>query len=199
MDKQQEINAAAFDLFSMKGYHFTEAELAAAVGIKASLFYSIYENKEQILERMIRKEVERYYECLKEKAAKADSLSCKNMIKELYYFIIDFFSDYKRLRIWRTIPLIPNEKLQSACSRLIAEKDNEFNKQVQLIFFKGLENGEIRSDAASSAIKFYFCMIQGILDGMLLYPKNRRENTNADKIFEAYWDNIRTNTAEKGG
>jgi hypothetical protein len=104
---------------------------------------------------------------LKEKAAKGQ-LKRKNMIKELYYFIIDFFSDYKRLRIWRTIPLIPNEK-RSQLQRLIAEKDMSLTSS-SAYFFKGLENGEI-SRTRKQCDKVLFLQIQGILDGCL-NPKN---------------------------
>jgi len=38
-------------------------------------------------------------------------------------------------------------------------------------------------------------MIQGELDGMLLYPEELRYKDNAAELFEAYWDGICTSRA----
>ena len=60
-------------------------------------------------------------------------------------------------------------------------------------FSTGQSKGEIRQDVSPGALRLYFCMIQGILDGMLLYPKEPFDLGNADELFEAYWDGIRAN------
>lgn len=190
MDKKQEIIEAAFELFCAKGYHLAVSELAKAVAIKTPSLYSHFSSKDQILEIMIQQEINHYFSCLESEMMKAERLNCKDAMKSLLYFVMDYFGEYKRLRFWRTIPLIPNEQLKKTCSLLIAEKDRRYNQQMQECFTKGIENGEIKPEVSQSAFHLYFYMIQGVLDGMLLYPKAKGENTLAMNVFKAYWDGI---------
>lgn len=193
MDKKQEIIEAAFELFCVKGYHLAVSELAKAVAIKTPSLYSHFSSKDQILEIMIQQEINHYFNCLESEMMKAERLNCKEAMKSLLFFVLDYFGEYKRLRFWRTIPLIPNEQLRKTCSMLIAEKDHRYNQRMQECFAKGIENGEIKPEVSQSAFQLYFYMIQGVLDGMLLYPKAKGENVLAMNVFKAYWDGICAN------
>jgi len=199
LDKKQEILEAAFDLFCAKGYHLSVSELASAVGIKTPSLYSHYTSKDQILELMIRQEIQRYYACLKQTMLHAENLNCKQTMKSLVDFVLEYFSEYKRLRFWRTIPLIPNEYLRNVFSELIADQDSIYTEKMRQCFQRGIENGEIRPNVSESALYLYLSMIQGVMDGMLLYPRNPSENSFAQKVFEAYWDGIgATHPGRKG-
>ncbi len=193
MDKKQEILNAAFDIFCEKGYHLSVSELASAVKIKTPSLYSHFESKDEIIEQVIRNEIQRYYHSLGERMVKAENLSCKEAMKNLYEFMIEYFSKDNRLRFWRAIPFIPNQQLHSLCVQLISEKDAIFKQQMQRCFLKGQSQGEIRQDACPGALRLYFCMIQGVLDGMFLYSEELVNVRNADELFEAYWDGIRNN------
>ena len=191
MDKKQEILDAAFELFCTKGYHLSVAELAYAVGIKTPSLYSHFNSKDQILELMIRQEIERYYVCLNEKMMYVENLDCEKAMKSLFDFVLEFFSEYKRLRFWRTLPLIPNENLKNKFSNLIAEQDQIYTQKMKRCFQRGIENREIRSGVTENALYLYLSMIQGVMDGMLLHPKSPAENSFAQKVYAAYWDGIR--------
>lgn len=139
---------------------------------------------------MIRAEIERYFASLEERMSRARGLGCQETLKDLYSFIIQYFSNSQRLRFWRNIPLITNEYVKTTCSRLIAEKDSFYSQQLKIRFLKGIEDGEIRSDVSEDALYLYLCMIQGVMDGMLLYPKGMGGNLFAEKVFSAYWSGI---------
>ncbi len=190
MDKKQEIIDAAFELFCEKGYHLSVSELAHAVGIKTPSLYSHFGSKDQILEHMIRQEVQRYYVCLREKIIRAETMGCKKAMKALFDFIIEYFSEYKRLRFWRTIPLIPNDYLKNIFSNLVANQDSIYTQKIKQYFQKGIENGEIRAGVSESALYLYLSMIQGVMDDLLLHPQKPNENSFAQKVYEAYWDGI---------
>lgn len=192
MDKKQQIIQAAFELFCEKGYHLSMAELANSVGIKTPSLYSHFSGKNQILELMINEEINRYFDCLNFKLISAERMSCKEAMKSLFLFVMEYFEDFSRLRFWRTIPLISNEQLRVKCGRLIAEKDEVSNERMRQCFMKGINDGELRPEISESALRLYLVMIHGILDGMLLYPKAAVENTIAVKVFEAYWEGVRS-------
>jgi len=190
VDKKHEILKAAFDIFCEKGYHLSVSELADAVNIKTPSLYSHFANKDEIIELVIRDEIQRYYSCLTDKMLEASNLSCKEAMKILYVYVIDYFSKDKRLRFWRALPFIQNQQLNSISAQLIADNDRIFKQQMEQCFSKGLDNGEIRPDVSPGALRLYLCMIQGVLDGMLLYPKELVNISDADELFEAYWDGI---------
>ncbi len=190
MDKKQEILEAAFELFSKKGDHLSMSELAGAVGIKTPSLYSHFSGKDQILELMVHEEIGRYFDCLDTEIQAAESMSCKDAMKSLYLFVMAYFSDLRRLRFWRLIPLISNEALRVKCSSLIARQDEIYNKRMRRCFQKGVESGELRPGISENALYLYLVMIQGILDGMLLYPKNTGESKLAENVFEAYWESV---------
>jgi len=191
LDTKQQIIEAAFELFCEKGYHLSMAELAKRVGIKTPSLYSHFSGKDQILELMIQNEIIRYFDCLDAKLLCAESMCCRDAMKSLFLFALEYFNDMSRLRFWRTIPLISNEQMRLKCSRLIAEKDRSSNERMRQCFLKGIKNGELRPGISESALHLYLVMIQGVLDGMLLYPKSGNENTFAANIFDAYWGGVR--------
>lgn len=86
---------------------------------------------------------------------------------------------------------MPNEHLKITCSRLIAENDRVYSERLRHRFLEGVKDGEIRPDVSEDALSLYLCMIQGVMDGMLLYPKGMGENSFAAKVFDAYWNGIR--------
>lgn len=191
MGKKDEIIEAAYDLFCQKGYHLSVSELAGAVGIKTASLYSHYASKDQIIELMIREEINHYFGCLQKKMLHNDALKCTDAMRNLYFFVVDYFSDYNRLRFWRSIPLIPNDHLKTVCSRLIAEKDAVYTQKLIQCFEKGIRHAEIRPDVSQSELYLYLCMIQGVMDGMLLFPKGSGENVFSKEVFEAYWNGIK--------
>ena len=191
MDKKQQIIQAAYELFCLKGYHLSMAELANMVGIKTPSLYSHFSGKDQILELMINEEINRYFDCLNSKLISAESMSCKQAMKSLFLFVMEYFGDFSRLRFWRTIPLVSNEQLREKCGQLIAEKDQIYHKRMRQCFMNGVNNWELRPGISESALTLYLVMTQGILDGMLLYPKENGRNTLATQVFDAYWESVR--------
>ncbi len=190
MDKKQEIIEAAFELFSAKGDHLSVAELACAVGIKTPSLYSHFESKDQILEIMIRREIQRYYERLEQEILLAEKLSCKEAMQRLFNFAMAYFGENKRLRVWRTMPLISNEQHKNIFRGLIEDQDNPYKQRMKRCFQKGIDNGEIRADVSESALNLYFTMIQGVLDIMLLRQIKPNKNGFASEVFEVYWNGI---------
>ena len=191
MNKKQEIIAAAFDLFCEKGYQFPMSELAGAVGIKTPSLYSHFSGKDEIVEQTIREEVCRYFKQLNKALRGAEQMRCADAMKSLFFFAIGYYSEYNRLRFWRTIPLISNEPLRQTCALLIAENDRLCNERMRECFRKGVKKRELRPDASDGALDLYLAMIQGVLDGMLLFPKNGSENAFAASVFDAYWAGVR--------
>lgn len=189
MDKKQEILKAAFDIFSQKGYQLSVAEIAASVNIKTPSLYSHFGSKDEIIEQVIRHEIDRFYSQLSRTMSETGS-ECEQTMKAIFCFVIDYFSKENRLRFWRAIPHIPNPKLKRICTDLIMHNDGVFHEVMQDCFSAGKARGEIRPEVLPGALRLYLCMIQGVLDGILMPSKGVAERRAALEIFDAYWDGI---------
>lgn len=190
MDKKQAILKAGFEIFCEKGYHLSVAELAGAVNIKTPSLYSHFQSKDEIIELMIRDEIEGYYSGLSQTMRTAGTLSCQAGMKRLYDFMIEYFSKFRRIRFWRSIPFIPNQALNRLCRELIQDNDRIFKQQLEKHFARGQANGEISPDVSPGALRLYLCMIQGVLDGLLLSPEATEDARHFEELFAAYWDGI---------
>lgn len=172
------------------------SELAGKVEIKTPSLYSHFNSKDQILSIVIYEEIQRFYDNLQEKMITVEKIGCKEAMRSIYNFVVTYFSEYKHLHFWRRIPFIANEQLRTASSNIIAEKDKDYNETMRSFFLRGQEYGEIRQDITYSSLQLYFCTIQGVLDGMMLYRASHEE-ANSDQIFEAYWLGICANSEDK--
>lgn len=191
MDKKREILEAAFVLFCDKGCHLSMSELATAVGIKTPSLYSHFDNKDQILETMVTERILHFYESLQGKMKDLSSKGCEDTMRGLYLYVLAYYGESNRLRFWRGIPFIEEETLRNTCIRLIAEKDGIFHKQMLSCFTKGIKRGEIRHDAGNASLHLYFCLMQGVLDGLLFHKDAQPGFSFPDDLFAAYWAGIR--------
>lgn len=190
MEKKKEIISAANELFSEKGYNLSMSEIANAVKIKTPSLYSHFSSKEEIVEIMIKEEIQNYYDNLEKTMEKVKCLNSKECLQEFLLSVLNYLMQNNRLRFWKNIPMIQNKDLAENCRKLIQEQDLKFNKLIRLWFEKGIARGEIRETAGEGELYLYFVMIQGILDGMLFHQNNSRSIELAMKLFDAYWDGI---------
>ena len=111
-------------------------------------------------------------------------------MKRLFDFMNEYFAKFRRIRFWRSIPFIPNQALNRLCRELIQDNDRIFKRQLEKHFARGQANGEIRPDVSPGALRLYLCMIQGVLDGLLLSPEATEDGRDFEELFAAYWDDI---------
>lgn len=197
MDKKKEIINATYALFSEKGYNLSMSEIAAAVKIKTPSLYSHFSSKEEIVEIMIKEEIQNYYDNLEKTMEKVKCLSSKECLKEFLFSVLNYLMQNNRLLFWKNIPIIQNKDLADNSRKLIQEQDLKFSKLIRQWFERGIARGEIRETAGDGALYLYIIMIQGLLDGMLFYQNNAYFSELAKKVFYSYWDGISTESNKK--
>lgn len=192
MDKKEEIIKAMYEVFAEKGYSTSMSDISKKVGIKPQSIYSHFESKDQIVWLALEKEIESKFESLRSKLENFESASCEITLKEIAFYIFEYFNDYRRLKFWRNISLIQNEELRKKCREKIRSLESANGKKMIAIFQKGVEKGEIKSNNLEGMMNLYVAMIQGILDGMLLYNDCCIDMQDyANKTWDAYWEGIR--------
>lgn len=198
MDKKAEILEAAFRLFCIKGYDLSMSDIAGEVGIKTPSLYSHFSKKDEIIELILRAEIERYYCHLERNIANTQHGGCREAMMRVYLSVFEYFNDINRLRFWRIMPLMPNEALCEICRKKTRENDQIYTLRMRECFERGIQSGEIRADAPAGALILYLAMIQGVLDGMLFYPQNSSRADFIMRVFDAYWDGIRAVPSREG-
>ncbi len=192
MDKKEEIIKAMFEVFSEKGHSASMSDISKKVGIKPQSIYSHFESKDQIIWLALEKEIESKFDSLRIKLESFENESCEIALKEIAFYIFEYFNDYTRLKFWRNISLIQNEELRKKCREKIRSMEAANGKKMIGIFQAGVKNGEIKSNNLEGMMNLYVAMIHGILDGMLLYNDSSIDMKDyANKTWDAYWDGIK--------
>lgn len=192
MDKKEEIIEIMTELFAEKGYNASMADIAKKVGIKVQSIYSHYESKDQIICMVLDREINTRFKFFETTILETKNINSEKALKKIYLSIIDYFNDYQKLKFWRNISLIQNDLLRIKCRDKIRSYEQENGKKMFIIFEKGVEHGEIKNVNLEGMINLYIAMIQGILDGMLLYYGYTLDmHAYAMKTWDAYWEGIR--------
>lgn len=193
LDKKEEIIEAMYELFAEKGYNTSMSDISKKVGIKPQSIYSHFESKDQIICLTLEREMESKFNILANEIKKAsDAKTSEEALKSMFFSIYNYYKEYTKLRFWRNISLINNESLRLMCRDKIRKNEETNVRKLETIFEKGVGNGEIKNINLDGMINLYMAMIQGMLDGVLLYHNSSVNLEDyAMKMWNAYWEGIR--------
>ncbi|MHC1722329.1 MAG: TetR/AcrR family transcriptional regulator [Aminipila sp.] len=192
MDRKNEILNVAYQLFSEKGYSLSMSEIAEAVKLKTPSIYSHFKSKDEIIELIIKTEIEDCFETIHKKALKLRDKKCEEKLKSILFYAIEYYDQGSRLRFWRHISLLQNEKFKKMSRTLIQECNMCFEEHIKICFEKGIKAKEIKETVSEGQIYLYFTIIQGVLNATLFVHDNVKDiNAYATSVWEAYWDGIK--------
>ena len=197
---REKIIYEALSLFSISGYDaVTIREIASAVGIKESSVYNHFENKRDILNKIIEETLTRYYdtlESIKLPQSENENVSelydnitdevflqmCTNIF--LFYLKDDYISKLRRLL---TIEQYSNKEIGEIFRYVFIDRVLETQRQVLQKF---IDSGRfIRGDAYTMALHFYSPVF------LLLYkydncPENEEQAIKALKMHASQYNAI---------
>ena len=190
MATKQEILDAAVVLFAGKGTAFSMTELADAVGIRAPSLYSHFPSKEEILGALVRREVASCRQALSEAVAQLQG-SCRENAAQTFRFLLDYFSCGERLRFWKNMMLLEDDKLRTGCLAELIAQNSWLTQQLERWLQQGAEAGELSRAPDKDAVEAYYAILLGALDNLLL-----RQGTDFDaeayggRLFAAWWRSV---------
>ena len=166
METREKIIYEALSLFSIQGYDATTIrEIASAVGIKESSIYNHFENKQDILNKIIDETLKRYYDVLEDTRlpqSEDENISelYDNITDEvfldictsifLFYLKDDYISKLRRLL---TIEQYVNKEIGEIFKHVFIDRVLETQRQVLQKF---IDSGRfIDGDAYTMALHFY--------------------------------------------
>ena len=192
LNTREKIIIAAYDLFAEKGYNATLDEIAKVVGIRTPSLYSHFECKEELFLVVISQEISAFFNGYEVELENLARKSIHEQIEGSFSFVIEYFKQEGRTRFWRNIPLISQDSLRNQCREMILQNDQKFTLKMITLFEKGVERKELRPNVTESSAFLWLAMIQGILDGMLLYDGDEAfVESFAAKAWEAFWDGVK--------
>ncbi|QHI73837.1 TetR/AcrR family transcriptional regulator [Aminipila terrae] len=192
MDKKNEILHAAYYLFAEKGYALSMSEIAEAVNIKTPSLYSHFKSKDEIIELIIRDQIEHCFDTIEKSTLKLKDKNCEEKLKSILFYVIDYYKKNSRLNFWRHISLLHNKKLKNISKTLIQERDSYISEHIKNCFAAGIKNKEIKDNVSEGQMYLYFSMIQGILNATFYVQKDEITIDDfASLAWEAYWTGIK--------
>ena len=191
-NRKEKIKKAAYKLFAKKGYNTSLDDIAKKVGIKTPSLYAHFSSKEELFYYVIKEEIESYFFGLEKQFDMLAGQSAHDQISGIFFSVINYFKENNRARFWRSIPLIKEENLRNKIRQLIQQNDTLYTKKMLEIFKNGVKYEELRATVSESSVFLWLAMVQGILDGMLLYEDNAFDmQAYAEKTWGAFWDGIK--------
>lgn len=192
MGKKDEILNVAHMLFSEKGYNLSMSELSNAVQIKTPSIYSHFRSKDEIIECIVKQEIENCFSYLQITINEIEGKKCKEKFEGVLFAIFHYFNQNKRLGFWKNISLIQNTKLKNEFHKIIKEREDYYLDKLKQCVEKGIAEGQIKETVGEGAVYLYFTMLQGMMDLMLLYENQPLDvNEYVKKTWGAYWEGIK--------
>jgi len=185
MDKKNQILEAADILFAEEGYNLSMSEIAKEVGIKVPSIYSHYSGKDEIIFIIVKNEIFGFYLQTIEELKKQMEKSWEESLRELYYHILNYYSQENRLRFWRNISLIQNQKLKKDCVDFMKEQEKCLSTKLEEVFRKGIAEESVRGEDEKKMATFYMVLIRGVMDRMIVYQNSE---TDLEIFLHEIWD-----------
>lgn len=195
MDRKEEVLEVAFRLFAEKGYQVSMSDIAERVGIKTPSLYSHFTNKDEIIYRMVEKLVGKLFDHMDRTLDASQYMSSGEILKNIFFASMKF-NDYDRLRVYRRLPFIEKEDLRDRCIGIMRENEGAFIGRLIGVINEGIRSGEIHEVVEKSIIALFMAMLQGNLDGKLLYINYPNVDEFYEKSWECFWDGIRKRTKD---
>ena len=117
-------------------------------------------------------------------------LGCGETLKNIFFAAMKF-NDYDRLRVYRRLPFIEKEDLRDCCIGNMREKEVAFIGRLVEVIREGIQAGEINEVVEDGIIALFMSMLQGNLDGKLLYINHANVDAFYEKSCECYWNGIK--------
>jgi len=193
MDRKEEVLQAAFHLFAEKGYHLSLSDIADEIGIKTPSLYSHFNNKDEIIYLMVEKETIKLFEHMTECVQAIRDQGCRLILKEVFFETMAY-NGLERLRVLRRLPFIEKDSLRGRCIGLMREREMGFLGLLSQVVREGVQNGEIFEELEHSALISFMAMLQGTLDGKLLYAGFADMQEFYEKSWECFWNGIKKRT-----
>ena len=192
MNRKEEILVAMGKLFLEVGYDASMTNLAKNTGLSKSSIYSHYESKDQIIYKIVEKEMLNFYNLYENKIDEIKNKSCEYGLKEIFYFLTEYYKEKQNAYLWAQVGHIPNEELKKKCVELKKVRDVKLSQQVSELLNLGARNNEIEKDNLDGVLQLYLSAIFGNTSMLRLDKEGFGifEN-NKTSLWDAFWDGIK--------
>lgn len=180
----------AFEKFAAKGYNTTLSEIAQGAGIKKQSIYNHFKNKDDLLYETIRIELLGFYSSKNEEFERFVQLPPAEALRAMFFSICEYYRDINKLKFWRWILLIESRELFIRCRETIRENERAVYGRVAELLKAIFGVADADESGYNAAVLSFVVMIQGVLDGMLLYHGVYDPQILAENAWSHYWKSV---------
>ncbi len=141
---------------------------------------------------MVRQEVEGYFSLMELELESMEELPALQKLDRLFRTIVTHFRDIEKLRFWRWMMFFGTDASQAPGIRgLVAQREQRFAAFVRSIVEDGMEEGTLRRTDPRKVMYLYVTILQGILDGLLMFRDSQQIDEYVDVVLESFWESIK--------
>ena len=184
------IMKVTYEKFSKKGYSSSLREIAKKAGLKKQSLYNYFSSKDELFSEMIENEVQKHFNRRMIDLNSYKDLEEGEQLKKIYMSIVDSYRDINKLRFWKRLLLIENEKLLLKTKLLIKEYERDFTIKLREILIQILSENPGAEKYLDRLLLSYMSLIHGVLDGYLLYGDENNFDTYIEEIWLFFWQGL---------
>jgi len=193
---REKIIEATFLKFSEKGYSASLSEIAKIVGLRKQSIYNYFPSKDDLFYEMINVQIKNYCEN-KMNLDEIEGLTTENKLKEVFFSVINYFTNPNTAKFWQWLTLVDSEKLLLKISREILKQYSELLILIEEIFIEGIDNEEFYTEDYKSIFRMYIVILQGTMDSTILnnhFINNDFINDSGEfieNVWESFWNSVK--------
>ncbi|WP_125153579.1 TetR/AcrR family transcriptional regulator [Clostridium rectalis] len=192
MYTKQRLMESAFRLFGEKGADFSLNEVAEEVGIKKASIYAHFKSKEDLLCKVIEKEIDTYFLKINkqiESFIKKES-HVEAILKNIFIAMLSYYDSLHKLYFWKRISLFPCKGFDEALVEKVNFLSNQRYGVVKKFLIKGIEDKVIINQPVESITLSYFSTVHGLLYSSIIY-KEEDLTVHYEMVWDNFWRGIK--------
>ena len=188
--KDKIINAALM-VFSKKGYSASLNDISNIVGIKKQSLYNYFENKDALIEEIVKCEINAYLNFLIKEINMYKDEKTELFLKKLFYSIIEHFNTPEKLRFWRVLLILEESHSNEGNFKIIKDAEVIFIREIVSIFKQKFDESKMKNISIEKIYQTYLIMMHGVLDTSLFYNHLISKEELLESVWTVYWNSVK--------
>lgn len=186
METRDQILRLAYKEFAKYGFKFSVKNITEELGITKQAIYYYYSNKEQLLNEVIKSEIDLYFKSKIIEFDKNSDLTSIEQLENIFKSIAMNMLDEEKLSFWRWILVVDSEHLDAEIEQRIQEYKRMFNERLIKVFNDALKEERINIMEVEAHIQLFVSLFQGTVDGMLVFHKRGEGKEYINRVWKSY-------------
>lgn len=187
MKKRDEILHVTYLLFSELGYGLSLSQVTGRMGLKKQSIYNYFESKDKLITEMLIWKISEYYDGLMSVVHATRRDMPDQRLNTIMDYSIQYFLNPVNLGLRRWLVISDIYKGIGEVYNLVETYENRFLDQLRIIIKEAMDIGLILNENIEDVLFSFLVLVQGMIDGMFVYTKQRKPEVLIQSIIKKFW------------